>query len=234
MLDACVLVIVRNGDDYLEPCILQLVDHVKTIKITIDSRSKDSTRSIVEQLAKEYSNIQASEFQVEESFEDLVAMRNSQMNFKEKWGFIVDSDEFHYDIGNYRLGESNAYSLQTYTPWNYEGGGHKACDRAVIGRIFKNVGQLRWGGRFGQEKLYRDGEQVFKEDKSKKEFTERYRDMPVLGRYIHFTLLKKDDWRTGLKQKRVADERDLYTLPDNITRIINNIHGEMPTVRKWE
>ena len=242
MLDACVQTIVRNGEDYLEPCILQVVDHVSTVKITIDSRSTDNTRDIVRRLEKQFPDkIEVREFRVIDPLVSLVAMRNSQLDFKETWGFIVDSDEFHSEISNYQFGHedapTSAYAFQTYTPWTMRGKGHKASDRTVIGRVFKNKGVLQWRGKFGKEKLYRGDEEVFKEDRSKKEFMERYRGMTVLPyRYIHFTNLKQDDWRTEMKQQRVADDRSLYQLPDNIIKIIHNIHGEMemPSVQGWD
>lgn len=243
MLDACVQTIVRNGEDYLEPCILQVVDHVSTVKITIDSRSTDNTRDIAARLEKQFPDkIQVRGFQVEDPLVSLVAMRNSQLDFNETWGFIIDSDEFHYDVSNYHFGSetstATAYAFQTFTPWTFRGKGRKASDRAVVGRVFKNKGVLQWRGTFGKEKLYRGDEQVFKEDKSKKEFAERYRDLKVLPhRYIHFTNLKQDDWRTELKQQREADDPSLYQLPDNIIRIIHNIHGEretsLPAVQGW-
>ena len=235
------MTIVRNGEDYLEACILQVVDKVSTVKITVDSRSTDKTWEIAQRLATYYQNIKLDKRTILEPLVDMVAARNTQLDFTETWGFILDSDEFHYKIGEYEFtsekeSDLEAYAFQTYTPWTSYGKGHKASDRAVIGRIFKNRGVLQWRGTFGKEKLYRGDKEVFKEDRSKKEFNERYKDMIVLPhRYIHFTHLKSDDWRTEMKQGRIADSRDLYQLPDNVIRIIDNIHGEMemPTVRGW-
>ena len=90
MLDACVLTIVRNGEDYLESCLLQIIDYVSTIRITVDKRSNDRTKGIVDRLAARYPNIVVSHFDVQDPLVDLVAMRNSQFGFAEKWGFIVD------------------------------------------------------------------------------------------------------------------------------------------------
>ena len=229
MLDACVMTLVRNGEDYLEPCILQIVDKVSSVRITIDSRSDDNTRNIAYKLAEQYPSIKVLEFRVTDPLTDLVAMRNSQLSFTETWGFIVDSDEFHNDILKYEFGDerslASAYAFQCHAPWPSRGKGHKASAKAVIGRVFKNKGVLEWKGTFGKEKLYRNGDEVFK-------------DATLLPfRYIHFTHLKKDDWRTELRQRRIADGRDLYQLPDNIIRYIHNIHGEremgLPPVRGW-
>jgi len=231
MLDCAVMTIVRNGEDYLEPCILQVVDHVSTVKITIDSRSTDNTRDIAARLEKQFPDkIEARDFHVVDPLVSLVAMRNSQLDFTETWGFIVDSDEFHNEIGSYVFGSESAkafaYAFQCHAPWPIRGKGHKASAKAVIGRVFKNKGILQWRGIFGKEKLYRGDEEVFK-------------NATLLPhRYIHFTHFKQDNWRTELKQHRVADDRSLYQLPDNIIRIIHNIHGEreisLPPVQGWD
>lgn len=227
MFDACVMTLVRNGADYLEPCVLQVVDKVSSVKITIDSRSDDGTRNIAHRLAARYPQISVREHVVVEPLIDLVEARNSQLDFVETWGFIMDSDEFHWDILNYELSDvADAYALQCHAPWPARGKGHKASAKAVIGRIFRNTGVLRWNGTFGKEKLYRGEREVFA-------------DAVLLPhRYIHFTHLKHDDWRTELHQRRIADGRALYQLPDNIIRIIHNIHGErekgLPAVRGWD
>lgn len=154
-------------------------------------------------------------FEVKEPLTDLVDMRNSQMGFPEEWGFIVDSDEFHYEVPV--LGNADAYAFHCWAPW--EGNmGHKASQRAIIGRIFRNSPDIEWRGNFGKEKLYNGDKRVFD-------------DAVVLpNRYIHFTHLKKDNWRQELKQLRVADGRDLSKLPDNVIKIIDYVYEEMSTM----
>lgn len=227
MLDVCSMTVVRNGEDYLEPCILMLVNNVSTVRITVDSRSTDKTWKIALELSLKYPNIDLRKFKVKDPLTDLVAMRNSQLPFAESWGFIVDSDEFHTNVEDYHFSENNqdAYAFRCHAPWPMRGKGHKASAKAVIPRVFKNRGILEWRGKWGKEKLYRGD-------------TDAFKDAYLLPfRYIHFTHLKQDDWRTELRQKRVADDRSLYQLPDDIIKIIHNIHGErenLPAVRGWD
>src|SRR3990167_5630212 len=104
MLDCCVMMMVRNGEDYIEPCLRILAPHVKRVRVAVDSRSKDKTGMIVLSLTAEFPHIEVSSFTIGNPSVDLVAMRNYQLDFKEKWGFIVDSDEYHQDINKYKLG----------------------------------------------------------------------------------------------------------------------------------
>lgn len=218
MLNACVLTIVRDGDDYLEPVIDAVAPYVKSVRITIDSRSQDNTRQVVEALAKKHPNIKHKEFRITSPLADLVNMRNDQMGFEEEWGFIVDSDEFHYDASKYELGKAYAYSFHCDAPWD-EYRAHGASGKAVIGRIFRNGYNLRWLGRFGKEVLY-DYKPVFTKNTTR---------MPY--RYLHFTHLKKDKWREEVGQKRVADGRKLYDMPARLTKIIQEIHEKrMPNM----
>lgn len=219
MLDACVLTIVRDGDDYLDEVIKTLAPHVSSMRIWIDSRSQDQTRAIVQERASKHGNIIFKEYPVTHPLADLVDMRNDQMGFTEPWGFIVDSDELHHEIEHYKLGRSDAYAFKCHAPWN-EYQAHGASGKAVIGRIFKNEGKLEWKGRFGKEMLYRYNKPVFSKDTT-----------ILPHRYLHFTHLKKDKWRTEMNQKRVADDRNLYDLPSHITKIIQDIHEKtMQTV----
>lgn len=213
-LNACVLTIVRDGDDYLEAVMDAVAPHVSSVRITIDSRSQDNTREVAKKLAGKYPNLTYKEYTVTQPLADLVNMRNDQMDFTEPWGFIVDSDEFHHMIGKYELGKADAYSLKCHAPWN-EFQAHGASAKAVIGRFFRKHPTTIWQGRFGKEVLY---------SKRKPVFTKETTQMPY--RYIHFTHLKKDKWREELNQRRVADGRLLYDLPKEITKIIQDIHAK--------
>lgn len=212
MLNACVLTIVRDGDEYLGPVIDAVAPFVKSVRITVDSRTKDKTREIVEALANKHSNIKHKNYLVTNPLADLVDMRNDQMNFEEDWGFIVDADELHYDIDKYTLGKELSYAFQCHAPWN-ETEAHGASGKARIGRIFRNMYGYKWKGRFGHEVLYRTNKPAFNKDTKL---------LPY--RYLHLTHLKKDVWRKEMGQERVADGRKLYKLPDNLIKIIKQLH----------
>ena len=214
MIDARVMTIVRDGDDYIYPCMKVVAPHVSTVSILIDSRSGDQTKEVVRELAREFQNIEWAVYPVENPAQDLVRMRNHQLDFTEEWGLLVDSDEYHYRIADYRLGERTAYAFQCHAPWNDEFG-HKASARAFIGRLFRNSPMLEWRGSFGKEKLY-DGDTLV------------FENAPLMPyRYIHFTHLKKDDWRAEMNQERVADGRDLYPLPKDVIYEIKQIHEKV-------
>ena len=206
MLDACVFTLARDSDDYLDLCVRTVAPYVSSVKITMDSRSQDNTWKIALALSKEFKNVTATVFKVEDPRTDLVAMRNSQLPFDEEWGFIVDSDEFHFDIENYRIGGHHSYAFQCYAVWN-EIRAHKSSSRARIGRIFKNYGKIEWKGKWGKEILYRDGKPIF----------ENAGLLPY--RYVHFTHIKKDQWRKEMKQERTADDKYLFTMPDHIIKL---------------
>jgi len=212
MVDACVLTVVRDGDDYLEAVIDAVAPHVSSVRITVDSRSADNTREVVARLCKRHKNITSKEFEIRNPLADLVNMRNDQMGFSEPWGFIVDSDELHYDMPRYELGTRSVYALRCDAPWN-EKQAHGASGKAIIGRFFRNSGNPEWRGRWGREVLYRNNQPAFS------------KSTPLLAyKYLHFTHLKKDNWRKELNQKRVADDRKLYDLPIELTNIIKKIH----------
>ena len=221
LLDACVLTIVRDGDDYLEACMRAVIPYVKRVRITVDSRSTDRSWSIANRLREEFSNVEPSIFAVTNPIRDLVEMRNSQMYFPEKWGFIVDSDELHPFIKDVELGDRDAYALNCYAVWNRDHI-HKSSSRARIGRIFRNTQGLRWIGRFGKEALYNGNKKVFT------------KDTEILPqRYIHFPHLKKDQWRNELNQARVADGKYLSKTPERIISIIDTIHENMSSVPRF-
>lgn len=207
------MTIARNAEDYLSLCIRAVAPFVKTVKITVDSRSTDNTWKIATALMKEFRNVQATVFKVENPLKDLVAMRNSQFPFDEEWGFIVDSDEYHFDMEHYHLGGQSAYAFQCYAIWN-ETRAHKSSSRARIGRIFRNYGKLQWKGKFGKEVLYRDNLPVFRN--------------PLLlpHKYIHFTHVKKDKWRKEMKQERIADDKHLFTMPNHIISLVKEVYAQ--------
>ena len=212
--------IVRNGDDYMTPCIEAVAPHVKKIKICMDSRSNDDTYLQITRLVQRFPNVEGDIFKVLEPNKDLVAMRNTLLSFDESWGLIMDSDEYHYDIQNLQLGDKEAYLLQCFAVWD-EKQIHKSSSKAKIGRLFKNQPHLQWKGGFGREKLYVGDKPIFD-------------DAPMLDyRYIHFTHIKKDTWRSEMRQKRIADGKNLSKTPQHIINITNSVHERMSSLPKY-
>lgn len=212
--------IVRNGDDYMTPCIEAVAPHVKKIKICMDSRSNDDTYLQITRLVQKFPNVEGDIYKVLEPRKDLVGMRNTLLSFDEEWGLIMDSDEYHYDIQNLTVGEKDAYLLSCYAVWN-ETHIHKSSSRAKIGRLFRNKPNLLWKGSFGKEKLYCGDKLVFE-------------DAPVLPyKYIHFTHIKKDTWRQEMRQRRIADGKNLSKTPKEIINIIHNLHEILPFVPQY-
>lgn len=217
MLDICTMTIVRDGEDYIGQCLAVVAPHVKRMKVAIDGRSKDRTGMIVLELASVFPHIEVSTFSVQKPSEDLVAMRNSQLGFPEKWGFILDSDEYHQDIASYELGEEDAYGFQCWAVWN-ETHAHHQSSNTNIGRIFKNHPDVVWRGRWGKETLFLGDKKVFGVP-------------PMLPyRYTHFTHVKKDHWRKEMNQNRIADSRHLIKMPENVIHLIQKIHEGLPFV----
>src|SRR3990167_7224430 len=172
-------------------------------------------------LKEEFSNVETAVFVVKNPITDLVAMRNSQMNFPEKCGFVVDSDEYHPFVKEVHLGDENAYAFNCYAVWS-RNHIHKSSSKARIGRIFRNTQGLRWTGKFGKEALYNGDKKVFTKD-----------TVALSQKYIHFTHLKKDRWRNELNQLRVADGKYLSKTPKCIINIIDAIHENMPNVPQF-
>jgi len=220
MLDACVMMIARNADDYIEPCIRVLAPHVKKVRVALDSRSTDGTFQKIERLSEQFENIFPYFVEVQNPLVDLVVARNRLLQTEEPWGFIVDSDEYHQNIANYRFGKENAYALQCWAVWN-ETHAHRSSSRARIGRVFRNSKFVHWRGLFGREILYNGNTPVFTDPKL----------LPY--RYIHFTHLKKDSWRSELHQERVADGKFLSPMPESIISTIKKIHEDMSHVPQW-
>ena len=206
------MTLVRNGEDYLEPCISVVAPHVKAVQIILDSRSDDSTLDVVKRLAEKFSNVEWTVFPVTDPLKHLVEIRNQFLPFEEEWGFIVDSDEYHQDIAQYSFGdECKACAFQNWSVWN-ERQAHRSSSRAVVGRVFRNSPGLVWRGAWGKEVLYDYGEPIFREAEI------------LPHRYIHFTHLKKDNWREEMKQKRVADGKFLSPMPSEIINKVKEIH----------
>lgn len=206
MYDICVNIIVRNGEDFIQPVLEAIVPYVKRIRIGIDSRSNDKTKEIVANFKGNW--LEWTVMTIKNPKVDLVELRNFLLEgISEKYIWVVDSDELYPKCDFLsQIEDADVYALQCHAPWT-KTLGHKASARAKIPRIFKNDGR-RWTGVFGKEKLHSPRDKIV--------------DIPY--RYIHLTHLKKDNWREEMNQKRVADGRSLYILPEDIIKEINKVY----------
>jgi len=214
MINACVNMMVRNGEDCVKQSLLSVLPYVKRVIVAIDSRSTDKTRHIVNELKLDWNNLEIYMFEVKEPFTDLVKCRNFLLSkITEPYGWIVDSDEVYpeWEMETIKLAKHIAYGFRRWSVWN-----ETMCDRSSSQgpsmRIFKNLKGLEWIGIWGKEKLVL-GEINFCYD---------YVILPQ--RYIHFTHWKNDNWRAEMSQKRVVDGRNLLPMPENIIRLIKNIY----------
>jgi len=175
---------------------------------------------VTERLRLRFPNVEVRHFHVVNPFDDLVRMRNSQLGFPEKWGFIVDSDEYHQDIASYAFETAASYALQSWAVWKPHFA-HKASCRAVIGRVFRNSRDIHWRGSFNKEVLYNGRKSIF----------EGAELLPY--RYIHFTHVKKENWRKELGKERIADGRELTRVPAHVWDHVRRLEEEMQIVPRW-
>lgn len=205
MLDICVNTIVRNGEDFIEPVLKAVIPYVKRVRVGLDSRSSDKTKEILARLG-----VEVVTREIKNPLVDLVLLRNDLLEgVTERHIWIVDADEY-YPPGlckqlNILINYADVYTFQCHAPWNLTMG-HKASAKAQIPRIFRNDGR-RWHGVFGKEKLHKKDDYI--------------NHIPL--RYIHLTHLKKDNWREEMNQKRVADGKSLYDLPEEVIRELTNL-----------
>lgn len=231
MNDVCVHTMTRTGQ-YLEPVIRSVAPYVKQILLFVDDRSKVDIYEKIDDLKKEFDNLEVVKFHVDNPFDDLTDIRNTMIEMtKDKWIWIVDDDEYWPQnvIESIKLNDDiKGVATMCYAVWNSVKA-HYSCSISFIPRIFKNTGQLKWKGKFTKEKLY-DGEEELTNLKN-----QNIKQLPI--RYIHLTHVKEDVWRDELNQQRRADDRKLINLPPNIIEEVNPIlvkYGykkEMPSMR---
>lgn len=210
MLDVCVNTIVRNGDDYIVPALESVLPYVKRAIVTIDSRSTDQTLKLVADLASQYKHLEYNVFLSAESGNGLVAMRNHQLaRVKEKYVWIVDSDEIYpkditQSLGRYLVGD-DIYAFRCWAPINSDFA-NRITSNPTIPRIYRMKPNIVWRRSFGQERIHGRRDKITL--------------LPF--RYLHFTHLKKDDWRSELKQQRRFVGRHLLEMPPDIKELIKN------------
>ena len=217
MLDIEVNMMVRNGEDCIKQSLESVLPYIKKAVVVIDSRSNDKTRKILDDLKKMYSNLEVYSFEVKDPYTDLVKIRNFMLHqVTEKFGWIVDSDEV-YPLEVIKslielLSRQNgvlAYGFTSWAIWNKDKA-HAQTSRRPTMRIFRNFNGLEWVGTFGKEKLMLNDIDLCYD----------YVMLPL--KYIHFTHLKSDHWREEMGHIRVADDRALVELPEDIKIIVKN------------
>lgn len=218
MFDVTVHTIVRNEAGLAKFCLSSALALAETGLIYIDSRSNDGTEVELRKAFLHRPEVKVVSFEIKKPLEDLVRMRNKQIReTKTKWIWIVDSDEF-YPLENLSEllktvtgGKGHAFSLPFWSIWNRTHL-HKSTSKRPTLRFVKNFQGLQWRGTFGKETLC-IGEN-------------RIEGIELPFRYIHFTHVKKDDWRSDLKQNRTIDGKFLIPIPQQIISYTNKFFDE--------
>ena len=218
MYDVAVNMIVRNGEDSIAACLETILPRVKKAIVLIDDTSTDSTSAIVHRLSKKWDNLEVKWYPVREPLIDVVAMRNAALELiKEKWVWIVDSDEYYPEDTVWQIAladDCDVYTFQCWAVWNKQKA-HCSSSKPRIPRIFRNDGR-RWEGKFGKERLVRP--------------TDRIKDLPL--RYIHLTHVKNETWRKEFRMERVADGKHLIPMPLEAVKTVKQLYASMPNLRE--
>lgn len=223
MINATINTLVRNGDDFLKPCLESVLPYVSEAIVFVDSRSTDKTREVLYGLGQEYHNLSVFEVEINKAKEDLVKARNMQLaaSRKTEWIWIVDSDEFYLPetIEEIMYWSSSPHkdvlALPSWAIWNKEYY-HVSTSKIYSGRLFRNYNKLEWRGKFGKEKLFWGEKTLWNNQRSEVKFLD--------SRYIHFTHVKKDKWREEMGQLRRADNRNLRPLSPALIEVIKNVY----------
>lgn len=217
MIDACINMMVRNGEDYVEQSLMSVLPYVKRAVVVLDDRSTDGTKEILNKLKKKHFNLEVYSLEVKDPYVDLIKIRNFMLRqVQEKFGWIVDSDEVYpkevIEGVAKTLARQNgvlAYGFTSWAIWNKDKA-HAQTSRRPTMRIFRNFNGLEWVETFGKEKLKLGDINLC------------YDYIVLPYKYIHFTHLKSDDWRKELGFVRDVDGKALIELPEDIKIIIKD------------
>lgn len=210
----CVNTIVRNGEDYIRQSLESVLPYVRRAIVTIDETSTDLTANILRAMTFSWPILEVGWGKKKNPQHDLVRMRNEQLvRVTEEYVWILDSDEVYQPHVAEQivkiLGGHDVYAFRCWAVWN-ETHAHRASSKAVIPRIFRMRPDRKWRGLFGKELLMLPDDSV----------------SLCMERYIHFTHLKKDNWRTEMHKDRVADGKHLMPMPADIVEFIKLIHDK--------
>lgn len=211
MLDVCVNMIARDAEDTIRASLESILPYVKRVILTIDGRSKDKTEEIAWKLFDEYKNLEVSKFPIVSPQMDLVKMRNLQIDrVDEPWVWIIDADEVYPEevIEQIKLeNDCDVYAFRCWAVWDKDNV-HRSTSERKIPRIFRMNPNRRWEGVFGKEQLQTKNDRI------------KVLDL----RYVHLTHVKKNQWRSELKQERTVDGKKLRAIPLEIKHIVDKFY----------
>ena len=219
----CVHTLVRNGEDYIKPCLESVLPYVDRALVMVDGRSNDSTIDILSDMTTKYKNLEVMVAPITCPETDLIKLRNEQIRHtKEQWVWIVDSDEYYPkqvvdEVLEAVNGPYDTLALNSWAVWDKEQY-HVSTSKIPSGRVFLN-NNLEWVGKFGKEMLYSGYIKLWDKDDPRE-------GVKILeSRYIHLTHIKKDSWRKEMGQERRADGRHLRSLPEGIIKELGKIYA---------
>ena len=226
--------IVRNGEDFVLPCLEAVLPFASQVLVTVDSRSRDQTKTILYGLQKKWSKLGVYVWKVDNPLLDLVAMRNDQLERSTgEWVWIVDSDEYYLSteipkmwqtIGDLHIEEDcNFFSVKTISPWTMtlcHRGSSNIMSGAKVLRIVRNSPRLKWLGSWGKEQLTYNSESI----SDRRRETKNHRRLNFS--FIHFTHWKKDAWRQEMNQLRIADARCLKPMSSAIIKELETLNNK--------
>lgn len=197
---------------FIEPCLRSVMPFVKQIIIAIDSRSNQFYELKIKMICPQAEVFQ---FEVNNPLVDLVTAQNKMLEMtKADWVWPIGDDEIYYEKSMELIEKSlmgNVVALKAWAPWNMHEA-HKATSKMYIAKFFRND-NLRYEGKFGKEKLCKNGIPVF----DGKEYTK------INTRFIHLTHLKFQTWREEMNMQRNVDGRSLIPMPDSVVYKLKKI-----------
>ena len=210
----CSHTIVRNGADFVEPCLRQILPYVDRALVSVDLSSKDETIDILKRLEKEYKNLELSYF-LSDNLKGLTEERNRQLEkTTEDWFWIVDGDEYYLkeDIEKILSDLDKKYICYEFSFWFPVSltEHHYNYSRTFAPRIFRKEPEMKWKRAFPKETLHNKGLRIY--SKTSPEIKRHN------VRYIHFSHLKNWSWRKEYGYR--FREYDKCKLP---IKIINEI-----------
>lgn len=217
MVEVATNTIVKNGADFIGPCLEAVLPHVTRSYVALDVASSDGTSAVLFRLAQKYRNLHVMHYEIRGNpLEDLTMVRNALLQCTpEQWVWVVDDDEFYPDneiraiLDELSREEAHIYAFPFWLLYDRERY-HTMRSRQYAPRIFRNVSTMEWKGAFGKEMLVYNG------------FTPVLKPMP--NRYIHFSFIKKNSWRKDFNRPYNIDgKRNLRKLPQDVRREVEKI-----------
>ncbi|HEC64669.1 MAG TPA: glycosyltransferase [bacterium] len=242
MVKICSHTIVKNGADFIEPCLRQILPHVNRALVSIDDRSSDGTVEIIKKLEKEYDNLDVDYFTVKDS-KDLVEARNRQIErTTEDYFWVVDDDEYWLEEDIKRLFkhfekyDDLAFRVTFWFPINDKQCWLLETRHSQIERVFKNVPGMVWYKTFPAERIHYKGTHLIRTHKRDRLLKDIF--------YIHFSYLKDHGWRNETPPRRrskgliswrypLLDEglHKIVDMPPKISEIVKNMPASHKELR---